>query len=689
MAEIAFQLKAGANTALKFVSLDGVEEVSRLFEYSVVALAKKTDTVVFADLLGKPAQVTVAPPGGTKRIYHGLISACSYEGTLGSNVSYRMTVRPWLWLLTRGTNVRIFQKMTVPDILKKVFTEYGGQIDVQLSGTFRKREYCVQYRESDFNFVSRLMEEEGIFYFFKHAEGKHTMVLGNSASVFTPLQGLAQLPFRDIAGAEQSVRRWRWSEQIQTTKFTVRDHSFLAPTQTYEKSGDIARTHAMSSLAAYDYPAGLPPYPDESAIGGLAAEAEAIAKKRIEELQARYALADGETNSINVCAGARLKLAEHPVGDQNAEYVILSTRISMRIATWEGGAGGETEHHCTFNAFKAAVPFRPARITPKPMVAGPQTAVVVGPSGEEIFVDKHGRVKLQFHWDREGKKDANSSCFVRVAQPAAGKGWGMVFLPRIGQEVVVDFLEGDPDQPLVTGRVYNADNMPPYELPANKTVSTIKSRSTPQGAADMFNELRFEDKKGSELLFIQAQKDKTEIVKETSNTEVRKDLLLTVKKDRKEKVEGEMHLTVTKLTNQKFDDVLSIEAAKDIKIDTKAKYNLKTAQDLTGEAGTAYSIKAGTDLHAKAGKNVGIDGGMNVHVKGGMNVVIEGGMQLTLKAGAGSVVIGPDGVSITGPLVKVNSGGGPGSGAGASPVAPAAAASATAPDAPKDPLTHS
>jgi type VI secretion system secreted protein VgrG len=687
MADPIFQLQAGSNAALKFLGLEGTEEISRLFDYSLVALAKPTDAVVFADLLGKPAQVTVAPPGGAKRYYHGLISACSFEGSSGSNVSYRFSVKPWLWLLARGTNVRIFQKITVPDILKKVFNEYGGQVEFNLTGSFRKREYCVQYRESDFNFVSRLMEEEGIFYFFKHAAGKHTLVVGNAPSVFVALQGLPKLPFRDTAGAESAVRRWRWSEQIQTTKFTVRDHSFLAPAQTYEKSSTVTRSHAMSSLAAYDYPAGLPPYPDESAVGPLGSEAEAIAKMRIEELQSRYALADGESNSTNVCCGARLKLDDHPVGAQNVEHVVLSTRISMRMSGWEAGASADTQHQCTFTAFAASVPFRPARITPKPIVAGPQTATVVGPAGEDIFVDKYGRVKVQFHWDREGKKDAASSCFIRVAQPSAGKGFGMVFLPRIGQEVVVDFLEGDPDQPLITGRVYNADQMPPYALPKEKTVSTIRSRSSGQGAAVAdHNELRFDDLKGSEYLLMHAQKNQLAFVKETTKSLVGKDEHHTVKNDRKEKVEGESHLTVTKDLKQKIDGKHNTTVKGDILVKSDGLYSLKTAQDITAQSGAAISMKSTGDLHLKIGANIGAVAAQNVHIKGGMNIVIEGGMQISIKAGGASVVLGPDGVSITGTMVKINSGGSPGSGGGASPVAPTDPQAPTAPDLPEDPL---
>ena len=682
------KLKTPLGDSLRFLSMTGSEEISRPYEYSVVAAAKPATAVTFADLLGKPAQITVTPGDGKVRHYHGLITAVSYEGHADDELAYRLTVQPWLWLLTRTANVRIFQKMTVPDILKKVFgAPYAGVFEVSLSGSYRKREYCVQYRESDFNFVSRLMEEEGIFYFFKHAEGRHTMVLADGASAHENQLGVSSLDCLEGSVSTEfkpGITHWRWSEQLQATKASLGEFNFQRPANPSSKSSSASRTHAHAGLEVYDHPADLAPSSDDADRGAsLDEQTTARSKVRLDELQARYALAQGDSNSTCLCAGARFTLAKHPVSQQNREYVIMATQVKMKM----GDAKRQGEHSCEFRAFDSRVSFRPARSTPKPQVAGPQTAIVVGPDGEEIYVDKHGRVKLQFHWDREGKKNADSSCYVRVAQPAAGKGFGMIFLPRIGQEVIVDFLEGDPDQPLITGRVYNATNMPPYKLPDKKTVSTIKSRSTAKGGANDFNELRFDDLKGSEYLLMQSQKDKLEFVKDTVKTLIGKDQHLTVKKDRKEKVEGEYHLTVTKDVKQKFDGSLSLKVAKDILLGTDGQHSLKAAKDITAQSGTAYSIKSGTDIHIKSGTNFGLDAGTNVHIKAGVNVVIEGGVQLTIKAGAGSVVLGPDGVSITGPMVKINSGGSPGSGGGASPVAPTAPQAPVDPLAPEDPLT--
>lgn len=305
----------------------------------------------------------------------------------------------------------------------------------------------------------------------------------------------------------------------------------------------------------------------------------------------------------------------------------------------------------------------------------------------DILTDEHGRVKIQFHWDRLGEKNASSSCWVRVSSPSAGNGWGMISLPRIGQEVVVDFLEGDPDQPLITGRVHNAQQKPPYELPGNATVSTLKSRSKLGGAAE-FNELRFEDKAGSEYVLLHAQKDRIEFVEETLKSEIGKEEHRTVKDKRAEKIEGEYHLHVVKDVKQKFDAKLGLQTAQDMLLKSGGLYSLKATQDITAESGTALSLKSGTDMHIKAGTNIGAEGGVNVHLKAGVNLVLEAGVEVTIKAGNSSVVLGPAGVFITGSMVFINSGGAPGAGSGAQPVAPTDPDAPEAPELPEDPLTH-
>ena len=677
-------LKSSVGPKLRFVSMSSQEEVSRLFEHQVVA-ASADGAISADDLLGKPVAVSLELGDGGTRWFHGIVASCGIEGVEDDKsrlYSYRLTLRPWLWLLTRSSDLRIFQDKSVPDIINILFKEYNGSVVDKLTGTHQPRGYCVQYRETDFNFVSRLMEEEGIYYWFAHSESKHDLVLADDPGAHAAMPGHDKVPFRVNQQAlldQPAIQQWQMRQEIQTGKVVLRDYNFEKPaTDLKTEPATQTRKHGEAAHEVYDYP-GL--YTEKAAGGD-------IAKLRLEEAASRFGRYTGQGNTLGLAAGARFTLADHPRIDQNAAYLVLGTQIDMRQSAYESSDAADSGFLCRFTLQRYDEPFRPARITRKPTVAGPQTAVVVGAGDPgDIVPDKYGRVKLQFHWDRVGKKDANSSCWVRVASPWAGNGFGMIALPRLGQEVVVDFLEGDPDQPLITGRVHNAEQMPPYELPANATVSTIKSRSK-LGPVDAFNELRFEDKKGSEYVWMQAQKDRFEVVEDTLKSEIRKHEHRSVKENRKELIEGEYHLMVTKGVKQKFDAKFSVDTKEDILFKAGNGFSLKTGKDIAVESGTAISFKSSTDMHVKIGKNIGAEGGMNVHIKGGMNVVIEGGMQVTIKAGPSSVVLGPDGVSITGPMVKINSGGGPGSGSGASPVAPTAPEAPEKPDLPEDPLTH-
>ena len=683
---LQMDLVTSADLGLKFRSMVAEEEVSRLFEFQVIAISEDV-SVAADDLLGTSAAVSVEVAEGAKRWFHGVVASFGIEGAEGRSISYRLTLRPWLWLLTRRANVRIFQEMTAPDIIKEIFGEHTSTFVDELSATYATRTYCVQYRETDFSFVCRLMEEEGIFFFFRHTEDKHELVLADASSSHQPLEGFANIPYDDdpeqIVGAAV-VSQWRMRHEIQTGKVTLRDYDFLAPaTDLTSTTAASSRGHAENGFEVYDYPG----------LYAVKADGDARAVVRLAEAESAFARFSGSGNTPGLAAGAKFTFEQHPRDDQNAAYVVLSTHIEMRVAGYEAGAGGETQLHCNFVAQPYAEPYRPARLTRKPAVAGPQTAVVVGDGDAgDIYTDEHARVKVQFHWDRLGARDANSSCWVRVASPWAGNGWGMISLPRLGQEVVVDFLEGDPDQPLITGRVYNGAQLPPYELPANATVSTVKSRSKLGEAAD-FNEIRFEDKAGEEYVLMHAQKDRLEFVEGTVKSQIgigdgEGDEHRTVKKDRKEKIEGEYHLTVVKEVRQKFKDKLSMEVVGSMLFKTDDIWSLKAASDITAESGAAISMKSTGDLHLKIGANIGAEAAQNVHIKGGTNIVIEGGTQVSIKAGGSSIVLGPDGVSITGAMVKINSGGSPGSGSGASPVAPTAPEAPVEPDLPEDPLTH-
>ena len=409
---------------------------------------------------------------------------------------------------------------------------------------------------------------------------------------------------------------------------SLNDFDFQNPKANLLVKSAVTRSNAVADMEVYDYPGVYVKIND----------GQNYARARIEEFQTDYEGLHALGNARGLAAGSLFELTGYPRQDQNREYLIVSATHSIVSNEYESASGEGNAYTCSFTAIPSKQPFRSLRTTPKPLVQGPQTAIVVGASGSEIYTDKFGRVKVRFHWDRYAKGDETSSCWIRVAQIWAGAKWGAIHIPRVGQEVIVDFLEGDPDRPIITGRVYNNDNMPPYDLPANATQSGIKSRSSKGGGSTDINELRFEDKKGSEMIFIQAQKDKELRVKNDLVEYVGNEAHLTVKKDQLESVEGTRHLTVKYDRNEKLGGTLSIDAGK--------------------------------DMQEKVGGKHALDAGQEIYLHAGMNVIIEAGTNISLKASGSFITIGPSGVDISGPMVNINSGGSAGSGSGCSPQAP-------------------
>jgi type VI secretion system secreted protein VgrG len=493
------------------------EEISRPFEYIVDFLSIQND-IDPTKVLGESLTVMVHRAEDRTRYFNGLVSSFDFYGIQTGYASYRAVLRPWIWFLSRNADCRIFQEVTVPDVFEKVVKDRHGFSNYRLSlnESYKTREYCVQYRESDFDFVSRLLEEEGIFYFFEHEEDKHTLVLGDSYSAYKGVEGptKTEIPFRPPgeAGVElEHISQWQVLHELQTTKVTIDDFNFTKPRVELESTSKISRTHKKADYEVYDYPGRY----YETSDGNY------LAKVRIQELQSRYKRSSGLGDHRDLAPGKLFKLVDYPRESDNAEYVVLKTEIEVESAEVEHDrADAENRFDVSFTALPSQDPYRPSRRIPKPIVHGPQTAIVVGKSGEEIWTDKYGRVKLQFHWDREGESDENSSCWVRVSQAWAGSNWGAIQIPRIDQEVVVSFLEGDPDRPLVTGRVYNEDQMPPYPLPDNQTQSGIMSRSTKSGTSDTFNEIRFEDKSGEEMIYFHAEKDFSRVVENNDDLKV-------------------------------------------------------------------------------------------------------------------------------------------------------------------------
>jgi type VI secretion system secreted protein VgrG len=661
--------------ALLLRTMSGTEALGALFEYHISALSSEV-ALDAGKILGKSVTVKLEQPDDSQREFSGIVTRFGLTGVVGRHFEYQLTVRPWLWLLTRSNNVRIFQNKTATEIIDAVVQPYTPDLRQHVTATYESREYCVQYRESDFDFISRLMEEEGLYYYFEHKNGKHTMVLTDGDTAHSPSATQPQVAYREsLAGGIdlEAVTRWQFSELVQPGKVVLTDYFYDQPTQSHD--GRSARLDVggrpSSTVEYYDYNVGMGPnnvpYNDTTQINARSGVRQHRAKLKANEFATRERNVSAESNARGIATGSTFTLKDFPRDDQNAEHLVVSTSIQMGYGEYEGNSGAAPYFSCQFTALHGNMGYVPAQRTPKPRVGGPQSAVVVGPDGQEINTDELGRVKVQFHWDREGQSNDASSCWVRVTSPWAGKGWGMLSLPRIGQEVIVDFLEGNPDLPIITGRVYNTDQTVPYELPAHATVSTIKSRSSAQGSTSNFNELRFEDDKGNEYIWLQAEKDFRHLVKNDSLHDIGNDAHVTIKNDRKEKVGNNQHLEVVTDLKQKIGGDAHLETGTDYLIKVGSQYSLKSGQDLAAEAGTGVSFKAGTD----------------VHIKGGSNVTIEAGVTLTLKAGGSTIVLGPSGVAIVGTMVNVNSGGG---GSGASPVGPASPAAPEAPTAPEDPL---
>lgn len=526
--------------ALLLQHMSGFELLGRPFEYDLDLVSE--DAQIDPDaVLGDTMTVRVEVGQEATRYFHGHVSKFTLVDVSDGLARYRATLVPWIWFLTRTADCRIFQEKTVPDIILEVFRDNGfSDFDNQLTGTYRKWEYCVQYRETDFNFVSRLMEQEGIYYYFEHKDGKHILVLSDSINAHEPYPEYATIkyypPNQAAIRDEEHISSWSVEHEVQPTTYAHNDFDFKGPQKMLRTKHKLQRDHAEATGEIYDYPGEYVEHGD----------GQTYAQVRIEELQANFQTIKGAGNTRGLGCGYTFELAEYPREEFCKEYLVTSANYQIEAPSYDSsgyGGSGQT-YSCSFTALDSTQPFRPPRITPKPSIQGPQTAIVCGPDGEEIWTDKYGRVKVQFHWDRYGEKNESSSCWVRVAQIWAGAKWGGMFIPRIGHEVVIEFLEGDPDHPLITGRVYNGDNMPPYDLPANKTQSGVKSRSSKGGTPSNFNEIRFEDKKGSEEFFMQAEKDHNINVKNNRTDTVGNDETTSIGHDRTETVGNDETITI-------------------------------------------------------------------------------------------------------------------------------------------------
>lgn len=635
---------------LLFSRMKGHEEMGRLFEYEIDLLSEKNQ-IDINQILGQGMTIELSLSAGGSRYYHGVVTQFRHHGATPSRdfFLYRAVLRPWLWFLTRRSNCRIFQDLSVPDILKEVFSASGFS-DFKLSfelTSYKKREYCVQYRETDFNFVSRLLEHEGLYYFFSHEKGKHILTIADSVDAYQTISDYSDInyfPSESHEHREQDhIFEWHNYHEVQSGTYILNDFDFEKPKSSLLSKFVDKKSYSHADGEHYDYPGNYL----ETSIG------ENYATARLDELQSNHAVIRGRGNVRGLTTGMIFNLKNHYIEQENAKHVVISADFLIDSERHHSRQEKiELRYECSFMAMRSDQQFRARRITPVPFVQGPQTAIVVGKQGEEIWTDKYGRVKVQFHWDRDGKNDEKSSCWVRVSHPTADKNWGWVSLPRIGQEVIVSFLEGNPDRPIITGRVYNGEQMPPYELPTNQTQSGIKTRSSKSGTTENFNEIRFEDKKDSEEVYIHAEKD---LNCEIENNETRK-IGLTKKDKGNQTVEIQNDRTVT--LNEGHDTLTVKKGNRITNVDTgdntltvkqgNRETNVNTGNNmLTVKQGNRETnVNTGNDTkNVKMGNHV-------VKVSAGTST-IEAMQSIELKVGSNSIKIDQSGVTIKGIMVQV------------------------------------
>jgi type VI secretion system secreted protein VgrG len=650
-----------------------------------VELVSDDENISLDDILGKNVTIRLETEDDT-RFFNGIVTEFFQKENIAKNACYGAIIRPWFWLLTLSENCRIFQEKSYPEIIKKVFEDLGfSDFEDKLSATYSKQDYVVQFNESDFNFVSRLLEQEGIYYFFAHTNGKHSLVMHDDSSAMT---NVGQVPFIELEDESRhkdvvGIKSWENYRKVRTGGVGLTNFDFTLPSKNLDAVTKDPKTASLSSLQKFNFPG---KYLER-------VKGSDYTKILMQKENVSYDQKSAECNYRKLYAGAQFELTDHHRDDQNTNYLI--THFSCLLLADDYIATSTNKADQLFESKFTAVPdnvvYRPQNTTTKPKIMGPQTATVVGKSGEEIWTDKYGRIKVLFHWDREAKADENSSCWIRVSQTWAGKGWGTIYTPRIGQEVLVDFIHGDPDNPIVIGSVYNGSTMPPYALPANATMSGVKSRSSKGGGG--FNEIRLEDKKGEEQIFVHGEKnqdinikndcfetighDRHLIIKNDQIELVENNRSEEVKADHVEKIGKDRHLDVVGKEAKKVKESLSLTVTGDVAEVFKANHSMQVTDDsyikgtnicieatenitlkvgnstiAISSAGIAIETKDGIKLDAggnadvKAGANIEIDAGANLNAKSGANTKIKAGALGNFEAGAIA--------TIKGSMVKVN-----------------------------------
>ena len=610
----AITITTNLGDELLFARMTASEHLGRLFSYQLQLLSENGQVDLNA-LLGTPMTVTMVEDSYT-RYFNGIVYEAAQTGFETNDkmryASYHVTLVPKPWLLTRRVDCRIYTNMSVPDIIKSVLGDIGyADVKVDLSATYPVRDYCVQYREDCFNFISRLMEQEGIYYYFTHTSSTHTMVLADALSAHAAISTFETIPYcPPVHGDkrnEATIGSWGTAQSVHSLQCKLTDYDPLKPKASLLVTGS-ADYHGITGLDVFDYPG----------LHVATSDGQRYAQVRVDALNVQQSEYNGSTNACGMTTGALFTLKDFLRNEQNREYLVVGTLIHMEEANYVSGDGGAEPFACTFEAIESSQPYRSMPVAAKPVVVGLQTAVVTGSdTDEDIAVDQYGRVQVTFPWNKPDKANAQSSCPVRVASPWAGKGWGAVSIPRVGQEVVVSFLEGDPDRPLIIGSVYNAANTVPYALPDNKTQSGIVSRSLLGAAADA-NELRFEDKAGSEDFFIHAQKDMHEEVENDHVVTIDHDETVTIKNDQTFTIQHDRKHTVSN------NDTLSVSQDGTTTIGQNFKLSAGSQIELVTGA-SSIIMKSSGDIEIK---------GVNITITGDMSVKMEGQTQVGIKAGA-------------------------------------------------------
>lgn len=646
---------------LQLVQFRGRETLGQPFQYQLTMISEDVNLDP-NKIVGKSITFKFELQGkGEWRPFNGYVSRfwASSPQKVGTDKGeireYKATIVPWIWFLGKTTDCRIFQNKTLPEIIEQIFSEYGVSkfTKNKLSNNYPKHEYCVQYRETDLNFVTRLMQEAGISYFCEHKDNEHILHLCDDKSDYQPCAE-SSVEFHSGSRANDHIFAWEKSARFPSGKYTQRAFNFTKPsTDLTTKANGLSKVSETSNYEVYDYPGEY----FESADG------KTETKIRMEEMEVDENTFIGSSHCRSFFAGGTFKLDKYIVKEEaKKEFLITSMEIYAEDRSQTNAEFAIQDFSNTFTCIPKSVPFRQKRTAKKPHINGVQTAIVTGPSSDEIYVDEYGRIKVQFHWDREGKKDENSSCWIRVAQNWAGKNWGIVFHPRVGQEVIIDFIEGDPDRPIVTGRVYNGEQGLPYDCPTNKTQSGVKTRSSKSGGTSNFNELRFEDKKGSEEIYFHAEKNYTQKVENDSTITIDHDLSTSVGNNETRQVKKNRTTTIGK------DDLLSIKENRTTTVGKNEVHSVKGDCTTNVDGNNTLTINKNNTLSvnkdesnnisgnrsSNIGKNETIDAGQNLTAKAGQNLTIEAGQSITIKAGSAEIKLSSSGeIALKGMQLKI------------------------------------